>query len=84
MNQIDAGGLHVLPLSGEPSRIGVTIRAEGDPAAVRRPTRPEVSRAAVGEVLVFAAGEIEQPEIGEAFTRVEMKARLLPSGEREP
>jgi len=50
--------------------IGIAIRTEGDPAAVGRPGRPEVSRAAVCEVWYLRPGEVEQPEIGEALRPV--------------
>ena len=63
MNDVDAGGLHVLPMQRDRAGIVIAIRGEGDPPAVRGPGRAEIAAVVAGQVLVFFRGDVEQPDV---------------------
>ncbi len=73
LDDIDTGGLHMLPAFGMSFEFGVTVGRECDPLAVGRPTGMEVTARAkdrgaggpgVGEISKLFGFEIEQPNVG--------------------
>ena len=62
-DEIDAGGLQMLPLAGLVPGLGVPIRGEGDPRPVGRPAGPEVARRVVGEIRGGLRRQIQQPDV---------------------
>ena len=62
-DEIDAGGLQVLPHAGLVPGLGVPVRGEGDPRPVGRPAGPEVARRMVGEIRGGPRREVQQPDV---------------------
>jgi len=63
VNDVNVDELEPLPTAFRRRKTAVAVRREGDPAAVRRPRRPEITTSPCGQRPLLTSCEVQDPEI---------------------